>query len=196
MKGEIAAEICSVLAFSAIKNNDRVGLIIFSDKIEKFIPPKKGRKHVLRLIRELLYFKPENRGTDISAALDFLSKVARRKSVVFLISDFIAKGYARSLRVVSKRHDLISISISDPGEKAIPQIGFLTLEDAETGEIIVVDTFSSRIREEYKKLAGKAKEERKRLFTGNKVDEIEITTDVPYVSPLMRFFKERASKIR
>ena len=196
MKGEIAVEICSVLAFSAIKNNDRVGLIIFSDKIEKYIPPKKGRKHVLRLIRELLYFEPENKGTDISVALDFLAKVTKRKCVVFLVSDFIAKNYDKSLRVAARRHDLIAISVSDPREEELPKIGFLTLEDAETGEVMIIDTYSSSIINNFKKLGRKALEERERLFKANKIDEIKITTDVPYVRPLMRFFRERVSKVR
>ena len=194
MKGEIAVEICAVLAFSAIKNNDRVGLIIFTDKVEKYIPPKKGRKHVLRLIRELLYFKPENRGTDISVALDFLARITKRKAVVFLVSDFIARGFEPSLRVARKRHDLIAVNITDPREEEIPAVGFLSLEDAETGEIIMVDSYSGQLREAYEELYEEQERETKRLFASNNIDEITVKTDIPYVLPLVRFFKERSKK--
>jgi len=205
MKGEIAAEICSVLAFSAIKNNDRVGLIIFTDKIEKFIPPKKGRTNVLRVIRELLYFKPENKGTDISVALDFLGSIAKRSCVVFLVSDFIAKGFAPSLRVASRRHDVIAINLTDPRENELPSAGFIELEDGETGEIVLVDTSSSRIRDAFEKLSQKMKDNNKQIFKSNNIDEIELV--IPdtvkdedetgwYVKPLIGFFKERAGKIK
>jgi uncharacterized protein (DUF58 family) len=195
MKGEIAVEICSILAFSAIKNNDRVGLIIFTDKVEKYIPPKKGRKNVLRVIRELLYFNPENRGTNISAALDFLGRINKRRAVVFLVSDFLAKGFDTSLRVASRRNDLIAINITDPREVELPPVGFISLEDAETGEVLLVDSSSYRIRENFKKMYERMNQERKTLFKSNKIDEIDIRTDIPYVLPLVRFFKERAMKV-
>ncbi len=140
MKGEIAAELCAVLAFSAIKNNDKVGLIIFSDKIEKFIPPRKGKQHVLRVIREILYFKPEDSQTNLNVALEFLIKVIRRRSIVFLVSDFMTEEYEKALQVTNKKHDVIAIDIIDPREVELPNIGFIELEDAETGETVLVDT--------------------------------------------------------
>ena len=193
MKGELAIEICSVLAFSAIKNSDRVGLIIFTDKIEKYIAPKKGRTHVLRVIRELFYFKPESRGTNLSVALDFLSKVTKRSSVVFLVSDFIAKGYEPSLRVAGRRHDVIAIDITDPREGELPSIGFIELEDAETGETLLVDTYSSHIIEKFKRMSEKAELEKENIFADNRIDAIEIRTDEPYIMPLVNFFRKRAS---
>ncbi|HPZ10475.1 MAG TPA: DUF58 domain-containing protein [Candidatus Eremiobacteraeota bacterium] len=191
MKGEIGVEICSVLAFSAIKNNDRVGLIIFTDKVEKYIAPKKGRKNVLRVIRELLYFKPENRGTNLSVALDFLGKVTKRSAVVFLVSDFLSGGYDSSLRIAGRRHDLIAIDITDPREEELPEVGFLELEDAETGETLLVDTYSSGLRNNFKKLTEKIKMEKKQIFMSNRIDEIAVRTDEPYIEPLVKFFKGR-----
>ncbi|MFQ5628135.1 MAG: DUF58 domain-containing protein, partial [bacterium] len=139
MKGEIAAEICALLAFSAIKNNDKVGLIIFTDKIEIFVPPRKGKKHVLRVIRELLYHKPVGAQTDLSLALEYLSRLITRRAVVFLISDFQDENYEQSLRIASRKHDLIAITITDPREVVLPDVGFIELEDAETGETILID---------------------------------------------------------
>ncbi|NUO81345.1 DUF58 domain-containing protein, partial [candidate division KSB1 bacterium] len=139
MKGDIAAEICALLAFSAIKNNDKVGLIIFTDRIEKFVPPKKGRTHVLRVLREVLYHKPEGHGTNITTALEYLNRVIRRKAVVFLVSDFLSEGYEKALRVAGKRHDLVAIPITDPRETEIPNVGLVELEDAETGEVHLLD---------------------------------------------------------
>ncbi len=196
MKGEIAVEICALLAFSAIKNNDRVGLIIFTDKIEKFIPPKKGRKHVLRVIRELLYFKPEGNQTDISAALAYLRNVVNRRSVVFLVSDFMAKGYEKALKVAHHRHDIIAITITDPREMELPKLGFIQLEDAETGEEILIDTSDPELRRSFLGISSREKEERDRLFRSINVDQIDITTDKSYIMPLMQFFRMRANKFR
>ena len=153
MKGEIGVELCALLAFSAIQNNDRVGLIIFTDEVEAFIPPKKGKKHVLRVIRELLYFRPTRRGTDIGAALDYLNRVTRRKSVVFLVSDFVASGYERALRVAGRRHDLVAVALQDPRETALPDVGIVELEDAETGEEILVDTSDPVVRDSFARLS-------------------------------------------
>ncbi len=196
MKGEIAVEICALLAFSAIKNNDRVGLIIFTDDVEKFIPPKKGKKHVLRVIRELLYFEPRGRGTDIARALEFLNKVTTRKSVVFIVSDFLSQGYDTSLKIASKRHDVIGITITDPREMELPNVGIVELEDAESGEKILMDTSDPQIRERFSTLNDQERSKRDRLFRSIGVDSVDVTTHRPYVESLMRFFRMRASKFR
>jgi uncharacterized protein (DUF58 family) len=196
LKGEIAIEICALLAFSAIKNNDKVGLIIFTDKIEKFVPPNKGKRHVLRVLRELLYFKPEERKTNISVALEYLSSVVRKRSVVFLVSDFIAENYEKALRIANRRHDIVAISISDPRERSLPDVGFIELEDAETGEIITVDSADSALRNLFNLKATKELEERSRLFKSMDVDHIDISTDQSYTEPLIRFFKMRAKRFR
>lgn len=196
LKGEIAIEICALLAFSAIKNNDKVGLIIFTDKIEKFVPPKKGKRHVLRVLRELLYFKPEERKTNISVALEYLSSVVRKRSVVFLVSDFIAENYEKALRIANRRHDIVAISISDPRERNLPDVGFIELEDAETGEIITVDSTDTALRNLFNLKATKEVEDRSRLFKSMDVDHIDISTDLSYTEPLIRFFKMRAKRFR
>lgn len=198
-KREISAEISALLAFSAIKNNDRVGLIIFTDQVEKFVPPKKGSKHVLRVIRELLYFRPHGRGTDIAAALDYLNRLTRRKAVVFLISDFLCSGYERALRVTNKRHDLVAISITDPREQTLPNVGFVELEDAETGERILRDTSDRSFRQSFTESNARLNRERTRQFAAMNVDAVNISLDMtedPYLLPLMQFFKMRAKKFR
>jgi uncharacterized protein (DUF58 family) len=194
MKGELAVELSAVLAFSAIKNNDRVGLILFTDKVEKFIPPKKGKKHVLRLIRDLLTFEPTGGSTDIKSALDYMGKILTRKSVVFLLSDFMNQNYEDSLRVVNKKHDLITISITDPREVEMPPIGFLELEDAETGEIIVIDTFDASIRQRFSDTAAADLNKMTLNFKRMKVDHVPVRTDQSYIDPLVRFFKKRAQR--
>ncbi len=196
MKGEIAVEICALLAFSAIKNNDRIGLIIFTSKIEKFIPPKKGKKHVMRVIRELLYFKPEENKTDMNVAIEYLNRMIKRKSTVFFLSDFIADDYTKNLRVASQKHDLIAVSVVDPREKEIPDIGFIELEDAETGESILVDTSSAEFREEFMKRGVEERTQRDLKFKQLGIDSIEIETDKDYVDPLVKFFKKRHKMIR
>ena len=159
-KNEIATEICALLALSATRNNDKVGLILFTDKIEKFVPPKKGKTHVLRVIREVLYFKPEGKGTDISTALEYLIKVTKRKTVSFLVSDFITEGFEHTLRIANKRHDIIAVSVTDPRELEIPDIGFVELEDAETGETTLIDTTDKKVREKFSALNTKTIEQR------------------------------------
>jgi uncharacterized protein (DUF58 family) len=196
MKGEIATEICALLAFSAIKNNDKVGLIIFTDKVEKFVPPKKGKTHVLRVVRELLYHKPEGMQTNIGDALEYLSRVAKRRSVVFLVSDFINKGYEKALRIANKRHDIVAITITDPREIEIPDVGFIELEDAETGEVILVDTSHDDTRTSYRETTSKDIVDRTKLFQALNTDHIDIKTDESYVEPLIRFFRMRAKRFR
>jgi uncharacterized protein (DUF58 family) len=195
-KNEIATEICAVLAFSAVRNNDKVGLILFTDKIEKFVPPKKGKTHVLRVIREVLYFKPENKGTDISIALEYLLKVTKRKTVCFLVSDFITEGFERALRIANKRHDMVAVSITDPRELEIPNVGFVELEDAETGEITLIDTSDRKMMERFNRFNIKNMEEREKLFRGMGVDLVDVRTDSSYVEPIMKFFRAREKRLQ
>lgn len=196
MKGEIAIEICALLAFSAIKNNDKVGLIIFTDKIEKFIPPKKGKSHVLRVLRELLYHKPQGTKTDIAEALEYLNRITKRRSVVFLVSDFINKGYEKALQIANRRHDIVAITVTDPRELELPDVGFIELEDAESGEVVLVDTSYSEVRSLYSTKSAQDIMRRNKLFKSINVDHIDIQTDKPYVEPLIKFFRMRAKRFR
>ena len=196
MKGEVAVEICAVLAFSATRNNDKVGLIIFSDRIEKFVPPRKGRRHVLRVLRELLYFEPEGRGTDIAGALQYLARVVRRRAVVFVVSDFLADGYEKALAVAGRRHDTVAIRMSDPREHQLPAVGYLELEDAETGEHVTVDVSDPAFRAAFESDVAEKLTARERQFRKTRVDVVEITTDRPYADRLMRFFRQRAKRVR
>ena len=196
MKGEIAIEICALLAFSAIKNNDKVGLIIFTDKIEKFIPPKKGKSHVLRVLRELLYHEPQGTQTDIGLALEYLNRVTKRRSVVFLVSDFINSGYEKALQIANRRHDIVAITVTDPREMELPDVGFIELEDAETGEVVLVDTSYSSVRSLYSNESNQEVQARDKLFKSINVDHIDIRTDEPYAEPLMKFFRMRAKRFR
>lgn len=208
-KRERAAEIASVIAFSATLNNDKVGLLLYTDEVEHYIPPKKGRRHVLRTIRDILFFEPKGRGTNHKVALDYLNRVQRRKTVVFLISDFLdadtfnvqrsALDVERSnlfntLSLTNQRHDLVSIALSDPREQTLPNVGLITLEDAETGEMVEVDTSSAKTRQRYAALA----EERRAHFDSNMrkkgLDWIEARTDQPYLPALRKLFARRASR--
>lgn len=194
-KSELTAEISSILAFSAIKNNDRVGMVMFTDKIEKVIRPKKGRNHILRLIREALYFKPEGKGTDITLALQYLNELWRRKAVVFLLSDFEDTNFEAALKITGKRHDLVAININDPREQIFPEAGLLELDDAETGKRICIDTSDKLFMNEYKKRKEKQKEEIKRLFAKAGIDNIAVSTGTPYIMPLIQFFKQREKRM-
>jgi len=191
LKNEVAAEFCSLLAFSAVKNNDKVGLIVFTDQIEMYIPPKKGTQHVLRVIRELLNFKPRQASTDIEGALDFLGKVTKKRSVVFLVSDFQAEGFEKPMRVIGKRHDLVAVTVVDPREVSLPNVGLVELEDAETGEIVLIDTGSAGIRKRYERLGREQSDRFRELFSSMGVDQIEVMTDRDYVANLVRFFRMR-----
>jgi len=193
-KEDLATELCAVLAFSAIKNNDRVGLLMFTDRVEKFIPPKKGRKHVLRVIRELVTFRPEHRRTNMALVLDYINKVLTRKSVVFLISDFFAENIKSSLAITNKHHDLIAITISDPREEKMPPAGILEFEDAETGEIVGIDTSSPLVRASFETWAGKDQEVLMDMLRSLNIDHIVLSTGGDYTKPLMRFFRERAKR--
>ena len=191
MKGEIGVEISALLAFAAIKNNDRVGLLIFTDAVEVFIAPKKGRKHVLRVIRELLYFQPRGGGTDISAALEYLNRVIHRRSVVFLITDFMDADYERALQLVRRRHDLIGITIVDPRERELPDVGFISLRDAESGEQVLVDTRNTELRRTFAGCQDDAQRRRAELFGKLAIDEIRVDISQPYIEPLVHFFQSR-----
>ena len=190
-KGEVAVELCALLAFSAIKNNDRVGLIIFSSDIERYIPPQKGRNHVLYVIRELLYFEPQHTGTDIDRALSYLNLVQTKKAVVFLVSDFIAPSFENALRVSSRRHDLIACPVTDPRETVFPDVGLVELEDAESGKTILVDSGSAAFRNFYSRKAAQQHDKMSSLFTANGIDEIPISTETEYVDALVKFFRKR-----
>jgi len=195
-KNEVAAEIAALLAYSAIRSNDRVGLIVFTDRIEKFIPPKKGRSHVMRVIREILFLEePEHGKTDISVALEYLQKICTRRSVVFLISDFLCENYEQAMTLVSNKHDLIPVSISDPREKELPNIGFIDLLDAETGERILIDSSDAKVRRTYKALGLRRQEELRKLFRQMNADSIEIETEKSYVDALVKFFKLREKRM-
>lgn len=201
-KRELAAELACVLAFSAIRNQDRVGLVLFTDRVEKFIPPAKGRSHVLRVVREILYFEPEHRGTDLRAALDFASRVVPRRAISFLISDFVVPGCERglpedvskALALTNRRHDLVAIVPIDPRERTLPQIGIVTLEDAETGEQIEVDTHDRALRERYEAAASAHVDSLRRSLRGAGVDLLEVPTETPYLPALQRFFRGRSRR--
>ena len=190
-KNELAAEICALLAFAAIKNNDKVGLIVFTDHVEMFIPPKKGTRHVLRVIREILSFRPQRTRTDITKALDYLGRVQSRRAVVFLISDFQAEGYERSLRVLGRRHDVIAVAVTDPRETSLPDVGLLELEDAETGEVALIDTGSQAVRCQYAALALERTAKLNELLASTGIDQIRVETSRAYIRDLMAFFKNR-----
>jgi uncharacterized protein (DUF58 family) len=190
-KQELAAEIAALLAFSAITNNDKVGLVIFSDRIELAVPPRKGTRHVLRVIREILNHVPRGRGTDIPLALDHLEKVVRRRCVAFLLSDLLAADLRRPLRIANRRHDLIAVVLEDPREQTLPDVGLLALEDAESGETVVVDTGDPRLRVEFARRQAAARGERDRFLRSLDIDAITVRTDRPYAQALLRFFRQR-----
>ncbi len=194
LKSELAAEVCALLAFSAIKNNDKVGLIIFTDAIELYIPPKKGASHVLRLIRDVLGFQPRGKGTDIVCALDFLGRVIHRRAVVFLLSDFLADGFEKRLRVAARRHDLIAVPVSDPRELELPDAGLIELEDAETGELALVDTSDAGFRKRYAALAREREAKLRELFHSAGIDSIAVRNGKDPVRDLVVFFRRRGRR--
>jgi len=198
LKSEIAAEICALLAFSAIKNQDKVGLILFTDRVEKYVPPKKGKKHVLLVIRELVNFQPQGGGTDIGGALEYVTRVLRKRAVVFLLSDFLAEpqSFEKPLKLAGRRHDLITITIGDPREAELPNLGLLELEDMETGETLLIDTRSLRIRKGYQDQGKAISATRRDLFRRIDVDQIAVSTDRPYIDSILRFFRMRERRFR
>jgi uncharacterized protein (DUF58 family) len=194
-KRELAAEVASILAFSAINNNDKVGLLLFSDDVELFIPPKKGRLHTLRLIREMLYFEPKGRGTNMAGALDYLNRVINRRAVLFLISDFITPDFSKALTVSSRRHDVVAMPVSDPGESGLPDVGIITLEDAETGQQIDINTGSKSVRRGLADLEEVRRKSLARLFRSRRVDIVPLSTTEDYLLPLRAFFEQRERRL-
>lgn len=193
-KQRIAAELSAILAFSAMKNNDKVGLILFTDKIEKFVPPRKGRKHVLRIIREVLSFEPEGKTTDIKTALEYMNNTIKKKSIAFLLSDFMDNGFEKILKIVGRKHDLIGIVLDDRREKEIPALGLIKFVDAETGQERWIDTASQSVRQRINMNRLEREKKRKSLFISSGLDSIEISTGSNYIQPLVQFFKRREKR--
>ncbi len=196
IKAEVAVEICAVLAMSAITNNDKVGLILFSDRVERLVPAGRGKNRVLHVIRELLTSAPTGRGTDATLALQTLQRITRQRSVAFVISDFLDEGYEKALGLASQRHDLIPICISDRREYSLPDAGLVTLEDLETGEWVTLDTRDAKVRERYAEMRRDRDTYRQRLFRSLGLDSIDVLTDEPYDKPLMQFFRQREKRLR
>ncbi len=193
-KMDLAIEICAVLAFSAIKNSDKVGLVLFSDRIEKVVPPKKGRTHVLRLIRELYTTKPEGHGTSISGALSYINRLLDRKAIVVLASDFQDSNFDKELRITNQKHDLVSIIVSDTMEDELPDMGIIPFKDAESEKDILIDTSSKKVRSEYKKRRFILKKELSEKLRKMKIDSVEVSTNQSYVQPLMNFLMRRVNR--
>jgi len=194
-KRELAAEVAAVLAFSAIHNNDKVGLLLFSDQIELFMPPKKGRQHALRLIREMLYFQPQGRQTDLASALKYLNHVLLRRSVLFLISDFLAPDFSRQLTPSSRRHDVVALPVFDPGEGQLPNVGRIAFEDAETGQLIEIDTSRADIRAGVSSAHAGRMKALEKLFASRRVDVVSLATDSDPVMALRAFFEKRERRL-
>lgn len=195
-KARVAAEICALCAFSAIKNNDRVGLVLGTDVVEKLVPPKKGDKHVMRVIREILGYEPMYTGTNLKLALETLVKVAKRRSIAFLVSDFFATGFERALSLAAAKHDIIPVMIVDPRDEELPDVGIATFEDLETGEEIVVDTSAAAVRDHYRKSMRKLRAERDKLFKKLALDAVVVKTGESFVTPLRDLFARRARRLR
>ncbi|RYZ39515.1 MAG: VWA domain-containing protein [Myxococcaceae bacterium] len=194
-KAEVAAEVAAQIAFSAIANNDRVGLILFSDRVEKVVPPRKGRTHVLRLVSDILTFKPKGRGTDLAAGLTYLTQVAKRKAVTFLVSDFLATNYEKPLRLVGRKHDLVPVVIEDPLEQVFPRHGLVEMEDPETGERFVVDTSSPSVRGRFSRAMQAQRDERRKLFRKLELDHVELRAGDDHGKALAQFFRARARRM-
>ena len=198
-KRDLAAEVASVLAFSAIRNSDKVGLILYTDRIERYLPPKKGRRHVLRVVRDILFHEPQGVGTDTVKTLDVVNHVLHRRAVVFLISDFETSGdpsvarpaLRRAVRQTNRRHDLIAIHVEDPREKELPNVEIIALEDAETGEIIELDTARAAVRKRFNELSLERSQRLRNDLRAEGVDTVQLRTDLPYIPPLQRFFRSR-----
>jgi uncharacterized protein (DUF58 family) len=195
-KREVAAELAAVLAFSAISNNDKVGLLQFTDRVERFVPPRKGTRHVLRLIRDILFYQPRHRGTAIGPALDYLNRVLHRRTIIFLLSDFLDRSFESALKRSGRRHDLIAVRISDPREEELPPVGLLELEDAETGARLLLDTRSRQVRVAYRETAACRRESLHQLARTARIDLVEAATDGTHLDALIRFFKLRERRLR
>ena len=194
-KAEIAAEVAAQIAFSAIANNDRVGLILFSDRVEKVVPPRKGRSHVLRIVSDILTFKPKGKGTDIGVGLTYLSQIAKRKTVTFLVSDFLAENFTKPMRIVARKHDLVPVVVIDPFEEKFPSLGIVDLEDPETGERYTVDTSDPRVRGRYQRFMGQQRDARQKLFKKLDLDTVELRSNNEYGQALIKFFRMRSKRM-
>lgn len=195
LKSTITAEVCALLAFSAIRNNDKVGLVIYTDRIEKFVPIKKGRSHALRVIREMLYYEPKRKATNLHAALEHVQKSLKRSAVIFVVSDFLDAGFEKPLKILSRKHDLIAIQLIDPREQELPARGIFEFEDLETGETMLVDTRSDKLRSDFRKLYQTRQEALNRLFRSIQVDKVSIVTNQSYTEPIMKLFRERERRL-
>jgi uncharacterized protein (DUF58 family) len=195
-KREVAAELAAVLAFSAVSNNDRVGLVQFTDRVERFVPPRKGARHVLRLIRDVLFYEPESRGTSLKVGLDFLNRVLRRRTIVFLLSDFLDEDFEPSFKRAGRRHDLIAVRIGDPREEELPAVGLLELEDAESGECLMIDTADRAVRDAFRSAAAARRLAFKQLAARAHTDLVDVSTDGSHLDALIRFFRLRERRLR
>ncbi len=194
LKRDLAVELSAILAFSAMKNNDKVGAILFSDRIERFIPPRKGRSHTLRIIRELLSFEPTGTSTSIRSGLEYLNHIQKKRSIVFLISDFIDSGYESALRIAGKRHDLVGIVLTDPREQELPPVGLVPLKDAETSKVRWVDTSDKKVRAAYRAHRAAMERSRQSVFVSSRLDAVDIRLDKPSMKPLVDFFRKREKR--
>jgi len=194
LKNEIAAEVASILAFAAIKNNDKIGLIIFSDKIEYHIPPNKGKAHIWNIIRTILSFKPEGKGTNLVLPLEYLLKIQKKKATTFLISDFQDSNYEQKLKLANQKFDIIAINIIDPREEILPNVGRVFLKDSESGKTLLIDTNNPKFIQEHQKISSQVRQDRKRYFNSIGIDSIEIYTNKPLTDPIIKYFKLREKK--
>ncbi|HEX8724728.1 MAG TPA: DUF58 domain-containing protein [Gemmatimonadaceae bacterium] len=195
-KSEVAAELAAVLAMSAIRNNDRVGTLFFTDRVEHVVPPRKGRRHALRLLRDLLVFRPAGRGTDLAGALDYLSKMLAHTAIIFVVSDFLGAEVERPLKRLAQRHDVVAVTVEDPAEVALPDIGLARLVDPETGAMIDVDTSNPSLRAAYGRQVNAERDDRRHLLRRLSIDEVAIRTEAPIIEPLLRFFRTRETRAR
>ena len=195
-KSELASELAAVLAMSAVRNNDRVGVVLFTDRIEYVVPPRKGRKHVLRIMRDLLSFEPVGKGTDLVGVIDHLARTLKQKAIVFLISDFVAENIEHPLKILAQRHDVVAVTVEDPSERELPDVGLARFVDPETGEHIEIDTSSPAVRAEYAKRVTSERDERRHLLRRLAIDEVPVRTDGNYIEPLLRFFRSRETQAR
>ena len=194
-KAEVEAEICALIAFSAIRNNDRVGLILFTDRVERYVPPLKGQTHVLRIVRELLAAEPGGTGTELSGALEYLLRVIRRRAVVFVISDFLAHDYSKPFAAAARKHDLNVVRVTDPRERAFPRIGLVTVRDAETGEIALLDSSSRTVRAEWARQSEQSRRELDELCRRSGVGQVDVSTDEDYLDSIVRYFARRRHEL-
>jgi uncharacterized protein (DUF58 family) len=195
-KSEVASELAAVLAMSAIRNNDRVGNLMFTDRIEHVVPPRKGRRHALRLIRDILAFEPEGRGTDIGAATEYLNKMLAHKAIIFLVSDFLGENVERPLKLLAQRHDVVAVTLEDPSERILPDIGLVRLVDPETGQALDIDTSDPKVRSRFDTMVSTEGDKRRHLLRRLAIDEIPVNTDQGIMEPLLRFFRTRERRIR